>query len=138
MLLGLFFMYISLYYIDVSIKIKTRALLAPPLPSSPLLSSPQTSSFTVGVIVFDGKRLSIVKYIFVYNYSDNYIYIYTSALARLRRADNNHPSNKKCSSLTIEIVHFFVDTLKDGSMFTFLRKIRTNRYFTSHLTRYLL
>ena len=36
--------FISLYYIDVSIKIKTRALLAPPLPSSPLLSPPRPSS----------------------------------------------------------------------------------------------
>ena len=38
---------ISLYYIDISIKIKTQALLAPPRPSSALLRPPHTSSFII-------------------------------------------------------------------------------------------
>ena len=64
------------------------------------------------------------------------IYIYTSALTRLRRADNNQPSNKKIikyresSFGTYNFFwNFFADTLKNGNIFTFLRKIRSISLF---------
>ena len=61
-----------------------------------------------------------------------FIYIYTSALAWLRRADNEESSYKKRSTLNIERVYmapilifglFYVNTLKEENIFELIRNI---------------